>query len=213
MRKNLVHAFIFFLLNIFVLLGILLLNQDVEEPIKNITFYFRSVYVFIAYLFFSNLMIYEKVKNKKGIVIYLKTILKYQLLIFISTYILIVFISFFLNYGVILGEIFPILFQLFLISIIQSMIIIILGSKSCQKMKEEKISLLLIFFSSIYAIIYTYGNNIFFLNLYRYYFIEDYNINAVFHYIFWFALTGIIIYQQCPKNKKVCVNVRTKKNK
>lgn len=197
MRKN-IHVLLFTLLNSITIFSVLYCNRDVNPfPISAC---YQNVFVFLSCIFFTNRLLFKKKEKIENLSSFVKQLLFYNGIICCIVFILGFFIALALGGQNFFFSLLITIFQLFLLLVLHSLFIFLVTvDKQCKVKSDNYFLGILIFIYLFYIFIYSYGNNILFINIYRYFFM-GLRMYAFWHYLFWFFVVCVIIGVKCRKH-------------
>lgn len=153
---------------------------------------YQNIFLFALYIFFSKLIIFDTQTVERDLKKTLEDIVNVNFYIVLGILFTNILILGIFTSNPNLSGIISLSIQLFLILIIISFFHYIFFKK-----KNLLIEYLYMFFIYLlYSFQYLYGNNLFFINLYKYYFQANNLWKVIIHYIFWLLIPIAIIYLQ-----------------
>lgn len=206
MKIEIKNTILFFIIYISIVILLFFSNNGealiIETLYQNITF-------FALYLFFSSTLLFDFLNNKECEDIYLPNILKR---IFLYNFCLafgLLFLNFIifsiLNAEINFYKCFILSLKLFVTLIVVSFFIVLFFSlKNKEKNNNYTGNLFLFFAYLLYVLTQSYGNNIIFINFYKYYFKDSNLIIMVIHYFIWgFIPLGILYFKDLRTRKLI----------
>lgn len=190
MKNKFLHFSLFIILNLITIFSILYCNREVN-PLP-ISVCYQNLFVFFSCVFFANILIFKKEKIVT-LLSFVRNLLFYNSMVCCIGFVFIFFPALFLGGQNFLFPLFITTFQLFLLLLLHSLFIFLVIVDKNLRIKTDYYLLgAFLFIYMLYIFIYSYGNNILFINVYGYFFM-GLSIYALWHYLFWFCIVCVII--------------------
>lgn len=189
MQNRVKHSILFIVLYLTVLIMFTLAKDFITFTYQTS---YQNIFLFAFYIFFSQHIIFDDHTEEKTLKETIKNIVDINLYIVLIIMLINVFIIGSFTSSPNLSDIIYLSIQLFLILVILSMLHYVFVRKKA--LLAEYIYMFSIFL--LYSLQYLYENNLFFLNLYQYYFKKGSLWEIGIHYGFWLLFSIIVVYIQ-----------------
>ncbi len=192
MKNKFLHLSLFIILNLITIFSILYCNRDMK-PLP-ISACYQNLLVFFSCVFFANISIFKKEDKVVKLLPFLQHLFFYNSMVCCIVFVLVLFIALLLGGQSFLSILFITTFQFFLLLILHSLFLFLVSVDKNLRIKGDYYLLgTFLFIYMFYIFIYSYGNNVLFINIYRYLFMGFTGIYVLWHYLFWFCIPCVII--------------------